>query len=291
MKTLMKYVILIALGCLLAASCIIRIGGGASVVGFCTEDGIDYTEVREVGSFDSIVSSLPCTVYFSQADKQEVRVETTEELASNVLTVIEDGTLKLKLREGRYPKLILRIVISVPDIESIAVRGSGNLVHEGSFRTDNNLSVTVSGSGDIQMGDIVCRAFETRTSGSGDIEFASVDCSEFSGTVSGSGNLRTGAVRCGGFSVTTSGSGDIDMETVSASGDASARISGSGEITLHEVSVDGDMDLKTTGSGDITVNGSCRDVTASSSGSGDISGNLSHAGMRVHSTGSGDITL
>ena len=287
----MKYIILTVLGCLLAASCIINFNNGSTVVGICTESGIDYTEVREVGNFNSIVSSLPCTVYFSQADKQEVRVETTEELAPNVLTVIEDGTLKLKLKEGRYPKLVLRIVISVPDIQSIEVRGSGNLIHEGSFRTANNLSVKVSGSGDIQMGDIFCRAFETRTNGSGDIEFASVECTYFSGTVSGSGNLSSGAVRCGVLSVTTSGSGDIDIDTLTASGDASARVSGSGEITLQEVSVDGDMDLKTTGSGDITVNGSCRDVTASISGSGDISGNLSHAGMRVRTTGSGDVSL
>ena len=287
----MKYLILIALSCLLAASCIIRIGGGASIVGYCTEDGIDYTEVREVGRFNAISSSLPCTVYFSQSDKQEVRVESTKELAPNVLTVIEDGTLKLKLKEGRYPKLILRIVISVPDIQSISLRGSGNLIHEGSFRTGNNLSVKVSGSGDIRMGDIVCKTFEAHTSGSGSLGFASIDCADFTGSVKGSGNLRSDSVHCDGFGVSTSGSGDIDIESVAASGSASVKVSGSGDITLRKVAVDGDMDLKTSGSGDITVNGSCRDVTASTSGSGNISGNLSHAGMRVSTSGSGDVNL
>jgi hypothetical protein len=291
MKRTMKYLILIVLSCLLAASCIIRIGGGASIVGYCTEDGIDYTEVREVGRFNAISSSLPCTVYFSQSDKQEVRVESTKELAPNVLTVIEDGTLKLKLKEGRYPKLILRVVISVPDIQSISLRGSGDLIHEGSFRTGNSLSVKVSGSGDIRMGDIVCKAFEGHTSGSGNIGFDSIDCSDFSGSVSGSGNLRSGSVRCDGFGVSTSGSGDVDITTLVASGNGSARASGSGDISLRQVTVDGDLDLKTTGSADILVSGSCRDVTASTSGSGDISGDLSHAGMRVHSSGSGDINL
>lgn len=291
MKRTMKYLILIVLSCLLAASCIIRIGGGASIVGYCTEDGIDYTEVREVGHFNAISSSLPCTVYFSQSDKQEVRVESTKELAPNVLTVIEDGTLKLKLKEGRYPKLILRIVISVPDIQSISLRGSGNLIHEGSFRTGNNLSVKASGSGDIRMGDIVCKAFEGHTSGSGNIGFSSIDCSDFSGSVSGSGNLRSGSVRCDGFGVSSSGSGDVDITTLVASGNGSARASGSGDISLRQVTVDGDLDLKTTGSADILVSGSCHDVTASTSGSGDISGDLSHAGMRVKSSGSGEINL
>ena len=286
----MRYIILIVLGCLLIASCIINIGG-SSIVGYCTEDGIDYTEVREVGRFNAISSHIPCTIYFSQADKQEVRVETTKEFAPKVLTAVEDGTLKLKLEEGRYPKIILRVVISVPDIESIAIHGSGDLRHEGTLAVSHDLSVKVFGSGDIRMGDIVCKAFEGHTGGSGEIGFSSIDCSDFSGSVSGSGNLRSGAVHCDGFGVSTSGSGDIDITTLVASGNGSARASGSGDISLRQVTVDGDMDLKTTGSADIHVNGSCRDVTASTSGSGNISGNLTHAGMRVHSSGSGDINL
>ena len=287
----MKYLIMIVLGCLLIASCIINFSGGSIVVGYCTEDGIDYTEVREVGPFNAISSHLPCTIYFSQADKQEVRVETTEELAPKVQTIVEDGTLKLKMAEGHYPKLILRIVISVPNIESITIHGSGDLRHEGTLRVSNGLSVKVLGSGDIRMGDIVCKTFEAHTSGSGSLGFASIDCADFTGSVKGSGNLRSDSVHCDGFGVSTSGSGDIDIESVAASGSASVKVSGSGDITLRKVAVDGDMDLKTSGSGDITVNGSCRDVTASTSGSGNISGNLSHAGMRVSTSGSGDVNL
>ena len=286
----MRYIILIVLGCLLIASCIVNFNGSA-VFGDTTEEGIDYTEVREVGRFNAISSHIPCTIYFSQADKQEVRVETTKEFAPKVLTAVEDGTLKLKLEEGRYPKIILRVVISVPDIESIAIHGSGDLRHEGTLAVSHDLSVKVFGSGDIRMGDIVCKAFEGHTGGSGEIGFSSIDCSDFSGSVSGSGNLRSGAVHCDGFGVSTSGSGDIDITTLVASGNGSARASGSGDISLRQVTVDGDMDLKTTGSADIHVNGSCRDVTASTSGSGNISGNLTHAGMRVHSSGSGDINL
>lgn len=286
----MKYLIMIVLGCLLIASCIINFSG-STIVGYCTEDGIDYTEVREVGQFNAISSHLPCTIYFSQADKQEVRVETTEELAPKVQTIVEDGTLKLKMAEGNYPKLILRIFISVPNIESITIHGSGDLRHEGTLRVSNGLSVKVLGSGDIRMGDIVSKTFEAHTSGSGSIGFASIDCADFSGSVKGSGNLRSGSVHCDGFGVSTSGSGDIDIESVAASGSASVKVSGSGDITLRKVAVDGDMDLKTSGSGDITVNGSCRDVTASTSGSGNISGNLSHAGMRVSTSGSGDVNL
>lgn len=264
-----KLLILLSAG-LLAASCVININGG-SWVGVCTEDGIDYTEIRDVGSFSSISSGLPCNVYYSQADKQEVRVETTQEFAPKVLTEVKDGTLKLKLEEGRYPKLVLRVVISSPDIEGLSVSGSGNLFQEGALNASGNLNLKVSGSGDIQTGDIACKDFSAR--------------------ISGSGALRLASVACDGFDATTSGSGHIDLETLTAKGDASARISGSGRIRLHEVTVDGDMDLKTSGSGSILVTGRCRDVDATISGSGSISGSLSHTGINTSVSGSGHIDL
>ncbi len=309
----MKYIIMIVLGCLLIASCIVNFNGSA-VFGDTTEEGIDYTEVREVGPFNAISSSLPCTIYFSQADKQEVRVESTKEFAPKVLTAVEDGTLKLKLEEGHYPKIILRVVISVPDIESIAIHGSGDLRHEGTLKVRNSLSVKADGSGDIQMGDIVCKAFEAQTRGSGDLHFGLIDSEGFSASTSGSGDIDIESVAAsagaavkvtgsgharikgtaavnGDMDISTSGSGDITLESLTASGNVSVRTRGSGNIRLRQATVDGDMDLSSSGSGDITVNGSCRDVNASTTGSGDISGDLSHAGMRVKTSGSGDINL
>ena len=255
---------------LLAVSCII-IGNGASIVGHCTEDGIDYTEVRDVKPFRALVNSLPCNVYYERADQQEVRVETTEKFADKVLTEVEDGTLSLKLKEGTYPELILRIVITSPDIESIKVSGSGNLINKGGLYSGKDLDLKISGSGDIRTGNIDCKDFTAHCSGSGNLNFDKIACTGFSGTVTGSGN--------------------ISAQLVLVDGDASVRVSGSGRVRLEEVDVDGDMDLKTSGSGDIVVNGSCHAVTAHSSGSGDISGNLSNTGVNARTTGSGRVRL
>ena len=285
-----KLVIFLAAG-LMAVSCIINIGNGFISVGNCTEEGIDYTEVREVGAFDAISTSLPCKVYFAQADKQEVRVESTEEFAAKVITEVENGTLKLKMEEGRYPKLILRVVITSPDIESLQTHGSGDIIQEGALRVSGDLTVKTHGSGDVRMGAIDSKAFTAHSSGSGDVRFESVSGADFSATVSGSGDLSFGRVSCAGFKIATSGSGDISLGTVTAKGQAEVRTNGSGNIRLSEVAVDGDMELKTTGSGDISVNGSCRDVKASTTGSGNISGNLSFGHIDARSSGSGRVGL
>ena len=289
-RTMKKLFVFLAAG-LLAVSCIINIGNGFVSVGNCTEEGIDYTEVREVGAFNAISHSLPCKVYFSQADQQEVRVESTEEFAAKVITVVEDGTLKLKMEEGRYPKLILRVVITSPDIESLQTHGCGDIIHKGTLRVKGDLTVKTSGSGDIRMGIIEAKAFTAQSRGSGDIRIEGVSSANFSASVSGSGDLNFVRVDCAGFKVSTTGSGDISLSNLSAKGNAEARSSGSGDIRLSEITVDGDMELRTTGSGDITVNGTCHDVMASTTGSGDISGNLSFGHIDSRSSGSGRVRL
>ena len=288
----MKKLLIFLAAAAMAVSCIINIGGGSAVwVGECTEEGIDHTEVREVGHFRAVASSLPANVYYVQADKQEVRVETTEELAPKVLTTVEDGKLSLKLESGRYPKLILRVVVSSPDIEKLSVSGSGNLFHEGVLHASGSLALKVSGSGDMVMGEIDSRDFTVQCSGSGSIRADKLACDDFDGKVSGSGNVRMGSISCDDFEAGVSGSGDFFVDKLTSTGGASVRVSGSGNVRLSEVTVNGNMDLKTGGSGDITVYGSCHDVTASTSGSGNITGDLKYDSISTHSSGSGDVSL
>lgn len=265
---IMKYFWIFLAVALTAVSCVINFVGGTSV-GHCTEEGIDYTEVRDVQPFRALASSLPCNVYYVQADKQEVRVESTEEFASKVLTEVEGGTLKLKLEPGRYPKLILRVVVSSPDIEGLHVRGSGNLFCESTVHAGGDLELTVSGSGDIFAGEI--------------------DSKDFSAHCSGSGSMKIDKTACARFSASVSGSGHITLLALEADGDLTARISGSGRIRFEEASINGHAELKTSGSGGIVINGSCFDVTATTSGSGSITGNLAYRYISTHTSGSGKV--
>ena len=294
-RTMKKVIIFLAAGvvaAMMAVSCIININGnGSTWVGEYTEEGIDHTEVREVGHFRALSSSLPAHVYYVQADKQEVRIESTEELAPKVLTTVEDEVLTLKLEPGRYPKLILRVVVSSPDIEKLSVSGSGNLIQEGPLRASGSLSLKVSGSGDIRTGEIRSRDFTAQCSGSGSIRVGELACDDFDGKVSGSGALRMSSISCDEFEVSVGGSGDIFIDDLTTKESAAVRVSGSGNVRLKDVKVDGDMDLKTGGSGDILVNGSCHDVTATTSGSGNITGNLQYGHISVKTSGSGKVKL
>ena len=292
MKRTMKKILIFLAAAAMAVSCILNFGGSGAVwVGAYTEEGIDHTEVREVGHFRAVASSLPANVYYVQADKQEVLVESTEELAPKVLTTVEDGILTLKLEPGRYPKLVLRVTVSSPDIEKLSVSGSGNLFHKGVLHASGALTLKVSGSGDIATGEIDCRDFTAQCSGSGSLRVGTLACDDFDGQVSGSGTIHVGIVSCDDFEAGVSGSGGFTVNKLTSTGGASVRVSGSGDVVLKEAAVDGNMDLKTGGSGDITINGSCHDLTASTSGSGNISGDLKYDHISVKTSGSGEVNL
>ena len=292
MKRTMKKLLFFLVTGLLAVSCIINIGGnGVTFVGECTEEGIDFTEVRDVRAFHALKSSLPCNVYYIQADKQEVRVESTEEFASKVLTTVEDEVLTLKLEPGRYPKLILRVVVSSPDIDLLSVSGSGNLIQEGPMRASGSLALKVSGSGDIRTGEIDSRDFTAQSSGSGSIRVNQLACDDFDGKASGSGTLSMGSVSCDEFVVSVSGSGGAYLDKLTAKESASVRVSGSGNVRLQDATVQDDMELRTTGSGDIAVHGSCREVSATTAGSGSITGNLKYNTIHTKTSGSGRVNL
>ena len=269
----MKKLIVILSVCLLAVSCVFSVGGGGNVIvtGGCTEDGIDYTDVREVAAFRAINSHVPCNVYYTQSDTQEVRVETTEEFAGRVLTEVEEGTLDIRLQDGTYHHLILRVMVSSPEIESLKVSGSGNLYQEGALRVSGNLDIRTSGSGFIRTGEIVC--------------------AEFTGKSSGSGGIQAESITCQSLSIASSGSGHIGVDALSAEGDVSAHVSGSGGIYFDEAVVGGDMELRTSGSGSIRVDGKCRNVTATTSGSGSISGDLAYESLQRKESGSGRVSF
>ena len=290
----MKQLLIALAACLLAVSCIFSYNsnGNVTVLGGCTENGIDYTDIREVAPFKALIFRIPCNLYYVQADKQEVRVETTEDFAGKVLTDVDGGTLDIHLQEGTYKRLVLRIVVSSPDIESIQVKGSGNMIHEGVLRSSGDLTLRTSGSGDVRTGDIVCAGFNGKTSGSGSLRMGNISCTAFSGAISGSGALQVGNVSgTSSFTITSSGSGSVRFDSLSTEGDVSARISGSGRAVFDQVTVGGDMDLSTTGSGHIKVNGTCRNVSASTSGSGSISGDLSYEKLKQREAGSGRVNL
>lgn len=168
------------------------------------------------------------------------------------LRCIEDGNvLKIESLPYRAQNFFSRHMKNTIDICTgfaqgveldVKVRGSGKFTCEPAFQSSR---VSISGSGDVEMGD--AGNFICSVSGSGDITFVSAKNAVL--TVSGSGDIQGGRVE-GVSELKISGSGDAELGA--ASGQLSCRVSGSGDVELGETDLEY-LSVLVSGSGDISA--------------------------------------
>lgn len=219
------------------------IGGGAFLAAcFGTRgDGKITTEKREVPAFKGVEMSGSGILRLHRG-AFKVEVTTDANIQSFVLSEVSGGRLRLGLKPnsiGVWPTK-LEFDVCLPDLEDIAVSGSGD-VFADAF-SGEELSCRVSGSGQVS-GDFDYRKFDTNITGSGEFlgkgEFDSVELK-----LSGSGRIGLeGASR--DFLATISGSGRVDAKDLKAK-TAHVRISGSGSM---ELSVEDRLEAELSGSG------------------------------------------
>lgn len=139
------------------------------------------------------------------------------------------------------------------------------------------------------------------------VEVYSSDISKFA--LSGSGDLEFGEIKTGDLTVTLSGSGDVSGRNVRSTGDVTLSVTGSGDISINQVGCfvlhtnvtgSGDLEVKginsenvvasVTGSGDIQLAGTTEKATYNVVGSGDIDARgLKAQEVKKNKTGSGSI--
>lgn len=277
----MKKILISILVALSTVSCVfagegtgIRIfrSNGVNVIGRCTENGIDYSEDRKMDSFDKLSCSGPFNVYYVQSKESKVLVEGRKEDVERLITKVSGSTLTVKLQDGRYNSLVLRVTVYSPDLVSVSKSGSGDFVDEKGHNSNSDLVYSSSGSCTFRLGAISCGEFNVSTSGSGKVDAESL--------------------KCNGASFSTSGSGRVCIEHFASKADVDFKISGSGNVEIENLYVDGDLGLRISGSGRMNLNGEVKGVVnASTSGSGNISGKLKTGGLETHISGSGSVNF
>ncbi|HBF89278.1 MAG TPA: hypothetical protein DDX39_11615 [Bacteroidales bacterium] len=242
---------------LFLASCIspfnYRINGNGNIVS--QERIIDE-------SYYSIELEDDYEVYIKEGANNVITIETDENLHDFVQTKIKNGKLVLSTTRGYSLKGSQGIIIYIetPSVENITLSGSGRI--ETDTISEENVKITISGSGEI---------------------YSIVNASNIDLTISGSGKIDVKAVTLTA-DVDISGSGDIIL-----SGNANTtemNISGSGSIRSYGLEQH-NCDVNISGSGDVYVDVEQQlDVKISGSG------NVNYIGTPTLSTnisGSGQI--
>ncbi|MBU0928385.1 MAG: DUF2807 domain-containing protein [Spirochaetes bacterium] len=183
---------------------------------------------RSVGSFSRIESAGSAEVRVRKGPSARVVVTTDENVQEYFEAKTSGDSLWLGFKPmtaiGRVTRLIVDVYL--PELEAVAVSGSGDLSILDSFK-GGSFKAAIAGSGSV--------------SGGGRLSYDS-----FSARLSGSGSLRLG----GAYETVVAsltGSGDMELDCPSAAS-IDAKISGSGSMSLSG-SCDA-LDLSIAGSGD-----------------------------------------
>jgi hypothetical protein len=180
--------------------------------------------------FSEISLRISAKVYLEQGEKQSVRIIASAETLEQIITEVKGRTLNIRFPNTnifkRWDPGKVEIFISVPEINSINISGSGDVLSDD-IKT-RILDLLVSGSGNIKIKQLSAEQVNATVSGSGNVDIEDGDVAEtLKARISGSGNIDASGFEAKNVEVQTSGSGNC---SVISNGSINARISGSGNV-------------------------------------------------------------
>ncbi len=239
---LWNFFLLLAFICC-ASSCIVHVNDDDDGLFQC-EEGEGEVESFElnIDNFKGIDLKIDGEVFITQGNSRQVLVEGQKNIIDMLELDIRDEVWDIELDDCARKYDDLRIYITMPYIDYLALSGSGEIVSENTIES-SELTLRLSGSGRMNLG-LNTKSLDARISGSGSIRAEGIaDIADFH--ISGSGELRT-----------------FDMESLIGE----VRITGSGDV---EVRVLDELDVSISGSGDVYYKGYPA-LNVHISGSGDV---------------------
>ncbi|MEM1320347.1 MAG: head GIN domain-containing protein [Bacteroidota bacterium] len=200
------------------------------------------TEELNLNDFNSIELRINAEVRITQGSPQRVVVEGQENIIDLIELDVQNDNWEIEFDRCVRRSEDLKFFITIPDIRSLHVSGSGLIFGENTFVSED-LILRISGSGDIDLA-VDTEDIDSRISGSGRVILEG-NCEEFEFKVSGSGDYEAFGLQALEGEVDISGSGDADVRVeeildvdISGSGDVrykgrpilNVNISGSGRV-------------------------------------------------------------
>jgi hypothetical protein len=214
-----------------------RVRGNGNLV-TANRNETNFNGVKSAGAFD---------LYITQGDVYEVKIEAEENLMKYIITEVDNGVLKVKVRNrvNLRPKRDMKVYVKAPSYKVLAIAGSGNIVSESPVKLSDRIELSIAGSGDIKVGELDAPEVKTSIAGSGNINIG--------------GQTKTVEYRI-------AGSGDVKCRELKAE-NAEVHIAGSGNVWLFASQ---NLDVHIAGGGDVHYTGNPVNVKQKIAGSGNI---------------------
>ena len=216
MKTKLR--LLLTCTVVLLTGCNFQISGFGGIQG----SGVKASQTREVDEFTDVEVRGSANVRIHDGKEQSVTVESDDNLLEIITTEVRDKKLIVTTKESYSTRIGISVSVNVPQIESIRVMGSGDVQAEN---VDvETLHLSISGSGDITAVG-TAKKVDVTINGSGDADLSELVARDATVQISGSGDVRVHATEI--LRATINGSGDVRYK---GKPDVQRDVSGSGDV-------------------------------------------------------------
>ena len=198
-------------------------GWGPKVTG----SGRITTTARAVSGFTGIELAIPADLKVVQGSTEGLTLETDDNIAPLIETVVEKGQLRIRLQKktGSITTKVLRMTVQVRTLQQLDVSGSGTI--SADKLQAPQLVCSIAGSGDMRIGQLETSTLRVSIAGSGDF-VASGKTDALDGSIAGSGDLNTQSLLATTVKLNIAGSGNA---SVWAAKMLKVRIAGSGDVS------------------------------------------------------------
>jgi hypothetical protein len=216
--------------CCLLVSC--HFMGGERVSG----NGRISSKAHDADNFNRVDVSGAVVVHVRQQSTPSVKIETDENLLEYVEVFTSGNTLTIRSKKGYNldPSKEIIAYVSAPEFRSIEVSGACDVISDGLIKSNEPLSVDVSGSGAVRM-EVSVPEMNTSLSGASTLDLKG-EASKFRAEVSGSGDIRCLDLKTEETTLDLSGASTVDVSAskklnVDASGASTVRYRGQPKIS------------------------------------------------------------
>lgn len=186
------------------------------------------TEDRTVSQFKNVSVSGAAKVYVSQGDNHSLKIEGDENLLKYIEVIQEGDRVKVRTRPGinLQPTGDLKVYVTAPVYHNIDASGACDIIGQTKISNPDDLSLDVSGAGDINM-EVDAPRLKAEVSGSGSINLKG-QTKDVDLDLTGAGHAHCFDLMAENTTVEISGAGSAE---VFASVKLDAQVSGAGTVT------------------------------------------------------------
>ncbi len=210
-------------------------------------DGNLKTESRNISGFTGVSAAGSMDVEVSTGSGHNVEIMADANLLPYIETTVKNGVLRIAQKNNYNLRATkgIKVRVQMPQVASVSVSGSGNVMSSGVLKVENDFSVSVAGSGTCKINVSDNANVKASIAGSGDIMMRGATA-KLGVSIAGSGNFKGYELEAQTADLRISGSGDIQTNVTNS---LSASVAGSGNVKYKGSPA---TSFKASGSGNIS---------------------------------------